>query len=133
MATEITMPQQSDTMTEGTVVAWRKKEGDKVRQGEIVAEIETDKAVMEMEAFEGGTVAAILVGEGQKVPVGAAIAVLATGKENPTEIKKQYASRCQGARADLRESRAQGPSASPRLNRGSSLAKAVLASIQSFL
>lgn len=93
MATEITMPQQSDTMTEGTVVAWRKKEGDKVKQGEIVAEIETDKAVMEMEAFEGGTVAAILAQEGQKVPVGAAIAVLATGKENPAEIKKQYASR----------------------------------------
>lgn len=92
MATEITMPQQSDTMTEGTVVAWRKKEGDKVKAGEIVAEIETDKAVMEMEAFEAGTVAAILVGEGQKVPVGAAIAILATGKENPAEIKKQYQS-----------------------------------------
>lgn len=97
MATEITMPQQSDTMTEGTVVAWRKKEGDKVRQGEIVAEIETDKAVMEMEAFEGGTVAAILVQEGQKVPVGAAIAVLSTGKENPAEVKKQYAARSASA------------------------------------
>ena len=90
MPTEITMPQQSDTMTEGTVVAWRKKEGDKVRQGDIVAEIETDKAVMEMEAFEGGTVAAILVAEGEKVPVGAAIAILATGKENPAEVKKNY-------------------------------------------
>lgn len=92
MPTEITMPQQSDTMTEGTVVAWRKKEGDKVKQGDIVAEIETDKAVMEMEAFEAGTVAAILVAEGQKVPVGAAIAILATGKENPSEVKKQYQS-----------------------------------------
>ena len=92
MPSQITMPQQSDTMTEGTVVAWRKKEGDKVRQGDIVAEIETDKAVMEMEAFEAGTVAAILVGEGQKVPVGAAIAILATGKENPADVKKQYAS-----------------------------------------
>lgn len=102
MATEITMPQQSDTMTEGTVVAWRKKEGDKVKQGEIVAEIETDKAVMEMEAFEGGTVAAILVGEGQKVPVGAPIAILATGKENAAEVKKQYASR--GAKAPAQAS-----------------------------
>ncbi|HEY2589493.1 MAG TPA: dihydrolipoamide acetyltransferase family protein [Tepidisphaeraceae bacterium] len=90
------MPQLSDTMTEGTVVAWRKKEGDKVKQGEIVAEIETDKAVMEMEAFEGGTLAAVLVPEGQKVPVGAAIAVLATGKENAGEVKKQYQS---GAKA----------------------------------
>jgi pyruvate dehydrogenase E2 component (dihydrolipoamide acetyltransferase) len=96
MPTEIKMPQQSDTMTEGTVVAWRKKEGDKVKQGEIVAEIETDKAVMEMEAFEGGTLAAVLVAEGQKVPVGAAIAVLATGKENPAEVKKQYQSGAAG-------------------------------------
>jgi pyruvate dehydrogenase E2 component (dihydrolipoamide acetyltransferase) len=91
MPTEITMPQQSDTMTEGTVVAWRKKEGDKIKQGDIVAEIETDKAVMEMEAFEGGTIAALLVAEGQKVPVGSAIAVVATGKENPADVKKNYA------------------------------------------
>jgi len=97
MPTEITMPQQSDTMTEGTVVAWHKKEGDKVKQGDIVAEIETDKAVMEMEAFEGGTIAAILVAEGEKVPVGAAIAILATGKENPAEIKKQHTSQSASA------------------------------------
>jgi pyruvate dehydrogenase E2 component (dihydrolipoamide acetyltransferase) len=92
MSTEFKMPQLSDTMTEGTVVAWRKKEGDKVRQGEIVAEIETDKAVMEMEAFEGGTLAALLVAEGQKVPVGAPIAILATGREDAAAVKKQYQS-----------------------------------------
>jgi pyruvate dehydrogenase E2 component (dihydrolipoamide acetyltransferase) len=105
MATEITMPQQSDTMTEGTIVAWRKKEGEKVKQGEVVAEIETDKAVMEMEAFESGTVAALLVAEGQKVPVGAPIAVLATGKENPAEVKKQYASRAAGGSAGPSQSK----------------------------
>src|SRR5437868_10425174 len=88
MASEITMPQQSDTMTEGTVVKWLKKEGDKIKQGDVVAEIETDKATMEMEAFDSGTLAAIFVKEGEKVPVGAAIAVLATGKENPAEVKK---------------------------------------------
>ena len=49
MPTEITMPQLTDTMTEGTVVKWLKKEGDKVKAGEIIAEVETDKAVMEME------------------------------------------------------------------------------------
>ena len=70
MPAEITMPQQSDTMTEGTVVKWHKKEGEKVKAGEIIAEIETDKAVMEMEAFQAGTLAAILVKEGEKVPVG---------------------------------------------------------------
>lgn len=107
MPTEIKMPQQSDTMTEGTVVAWRKKEGDKVKQGEIVAEIETDKAVMEMEAFEAGTLAAVLVAEGQKVPVGAAIAILATGKENAAEVKKQYQSggKAQGAAPAQRASK----------------------------
>ena len=66
MPSEITMPQQSDTMTEGTVVKWRKQEGDKVKSGETIAEIETDKAVMEMEAFEGGTLAHIAVKEGEK-------------------------------------------------------------------
>ena len=100
MPTEITMPQQSDTMTEGTIVKWRKKEGDKINEGDVVAEIETDKAVMEMEAFEGGTLAAILAPEGQKVAVGQPIAVLATGKENPDQVKKQYAagSRAGGAK-----------------------------------
>jgi pyruvate dehydrogenase E2 component (dihydrolipoamide acetyltransferase) len=84
------MPQMSDTMTEGTIVKWRKKEGDKVSAGEVLAEIETDKAVMESESFESGTVAALLVPEGGKAPVGGAIAVLATGKESPAEVKKKY-------------------------------------------
>src|SRR5205809_513843 len=84
------MPQQSDTMTEGTVVKWLKKEGDKVKQGEVIAEIETDKATMEMEAFEGGTIAVIAVQAGQKVPVGAVLGVIATGKENPAEIKASF-------------------------------------------
>src|SRR5438874_3400199 len=91
MPEEITMPQQSDTMTEGTVVKWLKKEGDKVKEGDIIAEIETDKATMEMEAFASGTLAVITAPEGAKVAVGKPIAVLATAKENPAEIKKQYA------------------------------------------
>jgi len=68
MPAEITMPQLSDTMTEGTLVKWLKKEGDRVESGDKIAEVETDKAVMEMESFESGTLAAILVPEGQKVP-----------------------------------------------------------------
>src|SRR2546423_4210101 len=92
MPTEITMPLQSDTMTEGTVVKWLKKEGDKVKAGEIIAEIETDKATMEMEAFEGGTLAVILTREGGKAPVGSAIAVLASGKESVDDVKAKYAS-----------------------------------------
>jgi pyruvate dehydrogenase E2 component (dihydrolipoamide acetyltransferase) len=92
MPIEITMPQQSDTMTEGTVVKWLKKEGDKVRAQEIIAEIETDKATMEMESFDSGTMAVILVGEGQKSAVGAPIAVMANSKESVDDVKKKYAS-----------------------------------------
>ena len=87
MPAEITMPQLSDTMTEGTVVKWYKKEGDKVSSGEKIADVETDKAVMEMESFESGTLAAILAPEGTKVPVGGTLAVVAKAGENPADIK----------------------------------------------
>ncbi len=90
MPSEITMPQLSDTMTEGTVVKWYKKEGDKIKSGEKVADVETDKAVMEMESFESGTLAHIVAPEGSKVPVGGSIAVVATSKEDPQQIKQQF-------------------------------------------
>lgn len=92
MPIEITMPQLSDTMSEGTVVQWKKSEGDAVKSGEEIADIETDKATMPMEAFEDGTLAAILIGEGEKVEVGQTLAVLAAKGEDAGEIKKQYAS-----------------------------------------
>src|SRR5258708_13160962 len=90
MPAEITMPQLSDTMSEGVVVKWLKQEGEKIREGEKIAEIETDKAVMEMEAFEGGTLVMILAKEGDKVTVGSPIAVLARSKETPAEEKAKY-------------------------------------------
>ncbi|HYO08096.1 MAG TPA: dihydrolipoamide acetyltransferase family protein [Tepidisphaeraceae bacterium] len=89
MPVSITMPQLSDTMTEGTVVKWLKKEGDKVKANEVIAEVETDKATMEMESFEGGTLAHIAAPEGTKVAVGQAIAFLASSKENAADVKKQ--------------------------------------------
>src|SRR4051794_40786108 len=89
MPVEITMPQLSDTMTEGTVVKWLKKEGDKIRAGEVVAEVETDKATMEMESFEGGTLAHIAAPEGTKVNVGQTIAFLAGKNEKIEDVKKQ--------------------------------------------
>jgi pyruvate dehydrogenase E2 component (dihydrolipoamide acetyltransferase) len=73
---EITMPKLSDTMTEGTLLRWHKKKGDKVSVGDILAEVETDKATMEMESFEEGTLSDIYVPEGGKVVVGAAIALV---------------------------------------------------------
>ena len=76
MPIQIEMPKLSDTMTEGTVVRWLKKEGEEVEIGDIIAEIETDKATMEMEAFDEGTLSKIAVAEGGKAPVGSVIATL---------------------------------------------------------
>ena len=76
MPLNIEMPKLSDTMTEGTVVRWLKKEGEEVEIGDIIAEIETDKATMEMEAFDEGILSKISVPEGGKAPVGSAIAIL---------------------------------------------------------
>src|SRR5205809_2469073 len=73
---EIQMPKLSDTMTEGTLVAWKKKKGDQVSAGEVLAEIETDKATMEWEAPEDGTLTEIYVEEGGKVNVGDKIAFI---------------------------------------------------------
>src|SRR5215211_2634239 len=103
MPAEITMPQLSDTMTEGTVVKWNKKEGDKVRAGEEIADVETDKATMPMESFEGGTLAAVVAKEGAKVKVGDLIAVIATGKEDPAGGKKRDAGGGAQAAGERRE------------------------------
>src|SRR5215216_4342761 len=73
---EIQMPKLSDTMTEGTLVAWKKEKGDQVSAGEVLAEIETDKATMEWESPEDGTLADIYVQEGSKVDVGDKIAFI---------------------------------------------------------
>lgn len=81
----IKMPKLSDTMTEGTLLKWKIRKGDKVEMGEIIAEVETDKATMEMEAFDDGVVHEVFVAEGSKVPVGAKMAVLLAPGETPPE------------------------------------------------
>jgi len=78
---EIQMPKLSDTMTEGTLVSWKKKVGDKVSSGEVLAEIETDKATMEWEATDDGILQKIYVEEGGKVNVGDRIAFIGEGGE----------------------------------------------------
>ena len=84
------MPKLSDTMTEGTLVAWKKKKGDKVSAGEVIAEIETDKATMEWESPEDGTLTEIFVEEGGKVNVGDKIAFIGEeGEAAPAEEKKE--------------------------------------------
>ena len=76
MPEEISMPKLSDTMEEGIIVKWYKAEGDYVQQGETLFEVETDKAVLEVESFVSGVLSQILVHEGEKVPVGTTIATI---------------------------------------------------------
>jgi pyruvate dehydrogenase E2 component (dihydrolipoamide acetyltransferase) len=99
MPSEITMPQLSDTMTEGTLVKWKKKEGEKVKAGEEIAEVETDKATMPMESFDAGTLAFLALPEGGKVPVGGLVGVIALAGEKVEEIKKKYAGRDKASNA----------------------------------
>ncbi len=84
MAVNVEMPKLSDTMTEGILVKWLKKKGDRVDIGDVIAEIETDKATMEMEAFDEGVLGEIYVQEGAKVPVGGRLAVLLDEGEEPS-------------------------------------------------
>ncbi|WP_028279258.1 dihydrolipoamide acetyltransferase family protein [Arthrobacter sp. H5] len=73
---DVVMPRLSDTMTEGVLSRWLKQEGDTVRKGDVLAEIETDKATMDLEAFESGVLERLLVPEGASVPIGQPIAVI---------------------------------------------------------
>ena len=106
MATIITMPRLSDTMTEGTVATWLKKVGDKVSEGDMLAEIETDKATMEFESFNEGTLLYIGIKEGETAPIDSLLAIIgnegedisalisgaaAPKAEAPVEAKKEEA------------------------------------------
>ncbi len=79
MAEVIKMPRMSDTMTEGVIVEWHKKVGDKIKPGDLLAEVETDKATMELESYNEGTLLHIGVEKGKSVAVDGLLAVV--GKE----------------------------------------------------
>lgn len=81
MATEITMPKLSDTMTEGLFAAWKKNVGDRIERGDIIAEVETDKSVMDLEAFASGVLIKILVQGGETVPVGTVLGLIGEAGE----------------------------------------------------
>ena len=87
MPIELTMPRLSDTMEAGTVIRWNVKEGDAVKSGAVVADIETDKATMEMPCFDDGRIAAILVESGKQVKVGTPIAIVALEGEDLAAVK----------------------------------------------
>jgi len=82
MPTTVTMPRLSDTMEAGTVIKWHVKEGDTVATGDVLADVETDKATMEMQTYDDGVVAKLLIGAGDRVAIGTPIAVIAVDGED---------------------------------------------------
>ena len=86
MAIKIEMPKLSDTMEEGVIAKWNVKEGDTVDAGDIIAEVETDKATMDVEVFDGGTILKIVPSEGDAVPLGGLIAVIGEAGEDISDI-----------------------------------------------
>lgn len=86
MAIKVQMPKLSDTMEEGKILKWLKKEGEQVEQGEVIAEVESDKADMELEAFDSGTLLKIVVPEGKGAAVGAVIAVIGEEGEKVDDL-----------------------------------------------
>jgi len=89
MASRVIMPKLTDSMEEGVVVKWRKAEGERVESGDVLAEIETDKAVMDLEAFASGTLLKVLVPEGTTVPSGTLIGVIGEPDENIEAILRE--------------------------------------------
>jgi pyruvate dehydrogenase E2 component (dihydrolipoamide acetyltransferase) len=84
MSEELTMPRLSDTMEEGTIGRWLKHEGESFNEGDVIAEIETDKATMDFQAYDAGTLLKILVADGESAPLGAPIAIVgAEGEQVP--------------------------------------------------
>src|SRR6266540_3085234 len=97
MISRVVLAKLSPTMEEGTIVKWSKKEGDAVKVGDVLAEIETDKANMEMEALGSGVLRKILVPAGGKAPIGALIGVIAEPNEDIEPLIAKEAGKAGGA------------------------------------
>lgn len=87
MPISVTMPRLSDTMQQGTVVKWNVREGQKIKSGDVIADIETDKATMELQSFDDGIVAKLSAPEGQTIPVGQVIMLIAAAGEDPAAVR----------------------------------------------
>jgi pyruvate dehydrogenase E2 component (dihydrolipoamide acetyltransferase) len=111
MAKDILMPLLSPSMTEGTLVKWLKKEGDAVKSGEVIAEVETDKATMDLEAFDSGILRKILITEGAKVPVQSRIGIIGTKDEKIDESAPAPVAAAPAAKKE--EAKAPAAAASP--------------------
>ncbi len=88
--TKITMPALSSTMKEGKVVSWLKNEGDEIEAGEAIMVVESDKADMDVEAFEDGIIAKIIVQEGEMAPVGEAVALIAADSSEVEAVLAEF-------------------------------------------
>ncbi|MFG0283046.1 MAG: pyruvate dehydrogenase complex dihydrolipoamide acetyltransferase [Phycisphaerales bacterium JB039] len=106
MPIEVTMPRLSDTMEQGTVVKWNVKPGDSVSPGDVIADIETDKATMELEAFDEGSIARLVADEGQTVAVGSVIAIIAEEGEDAEAAAAAGERRTGGERRQQRDAEA---------------------------
>lgn len=89
MATKIQMPKLSDTMDTGRIIKWLKKEGEAVTPGDVIAEVETDKANMDMEAYDEGTLLKIIAKEGDRIPVGGLLGILGEQGEDVSSITSE--------------------------------------------
>jgi pyruvate dehydrogenase E2 component (dihydrolipoamide acetyltransferase) len=108
MATVINMPRLSDTMTEGTVATWLKKVGDTIKEGDILAEIETDKATMEFESFNSGVLLHIGIPEGESAPVDSLLAIIGKeGEDISSLISNTSNSKSQEEKVEVKEDVAQ--------------------------
>lgn len=124
MPINITMPRLSDTMEQGTVVKWHVSTGDSVSPGDVIADIETDKATMELEAFDEGTVAALAIEEGQTINVGETIVILAEEGEDAEEAAKSLSSSSGSSKSESTAASESGSDTSAPSSAGGSTAVA---------
>src|SRR5262244_1869199 len=111
MAAIITMPKLSPTMEEGTLAKWTKKEGDKIALGDVIAEVETDKANMEFPLEDEGVLLKLLVKEGDTVKLGDPVAVLGEAGEDPAEAMKDIAAAPAAAKPAAAAAKPEAPKA----------------------
>src|ERR1700745_3987790 len=114
MATQVVMPKLSPTMEEGQLARWQKKEGAKVSMGEPLAEIDTDKATMEMQALSNGVLRKILIQEGESAPLGQPIAIIGEADEDISELEKT-ASSAKPAKAESPAEQSPEPDEAPEV------------------
>tara|TARA_R100001143_G_scaffold63605_1_gene73788 strand:- start:4099 stop:5427 length:1329 start_codon:yes stop_codon:yes gene_type:complete len=113
MAQKIEMPKLSDTMEEGVIAKWNVKEGDSVSSGDVIAEVETDKATMEVEVFDDGTILKILAKEGEAIPLGGVMAIVGEKGEDISELLDEAGSENEDSKSDSKsESASEGKSES---------------------